>query len=64
VVRAPASNVVALAARTLEQTTFPPECMDVRLALFSVATMRDRAMQMLYLLALDPINSLTGKPLV
>ena len=36
VVRAPASNVVALAARTLERTVFPPERMDVRLALFGV----------------------------
>jgi hypothetical protein len=36
VVRAPAANVVALAPRTLEQTIFPSECMDVGLALFGV----------------------------
>ena len=36
VVGAPASNVVALAPGTLEWTLFPPERMDVRLALFSV----------------------------
>jgi hypothetical protein len=35
-VRAPASNVVALASRTLERTVFPPERMDVGLALSSV----------------------------
>ena len=36
VVRAPAANVVALAARTLQRPVFPPERMDVSLALFSV----------------------------
>jgi hypothetical protein len=35
-VRAPASNVVTLAARTLQRTVFPPERMDVGLALFGV----------------------------
>ena len=35
-VRAPASNVVALAARTLQRPVFPPERMDVRLALFGI----------------------------
>src|SRR5712691_7190870 len=35
-VRAPAANVVALAARTLQWTVFPPERMDVGLALFGV----------------------------
>ena len=35
-VRAPAANVVTLAPRTLEWTIFPPERMDVGLALFSV----------------------------
>src|SRR5438105_7558748 len=35
-VRAPAANVMALAPRTLEWTIFPPERMDVGLALFSV----------------------------
>src|SRR5262245_19523940 len=35
-VRAPASNVVALAPRTLQWTIFPPEYMDVCLALFGV----------------------------
>ena len=35
-VRAPASNVVTLAARTLQRTILPPQCMDIRLALFSV----------------------------
>jgi hypothetical protein len=33
---APVSNMVALAARTLEETIFPPEHTDVRLALFGV----------------------------
>jgi hypothetical protein len=33
---APLSNVVALASRALQRTIVPPECMDVRLALFSV----------------------------
>ena len=33
---APLANVVALAARTLQRTIFPPERMDVGLALFSV----------------------------
>jgi len=33
-VRAPAANVVALAARTLQRPVFPPERMDVGLALF------------------------------
>jgi hypothetical protein len=36
VVRAPLANVVTLAARTLQQTIFPPERMDVGLALFGV----------------------------
>ena len=36
VVGVPTSNVVALAARTLERTVFPPERMDVCLALFGV----------------------------
>ena len=36
VVGAPAANVVALAARTLQRTIFPPERTDVRLALFGV----------------------------
>jgi hypothetical protein len=35
-VRAPVANVVALAARTLQRTVFPPERMDVGLALFGV----------------------------
>jgi hypothetical protein len=35
-VRAPASNVVALAARTLQRTVFPPERMDIGLALGGV----------------------------
>jgi hypothetical protein len=35
-VRAPAANVVALAARTLQRTVFPPERMDVGLALVGV----------------------------
>ena len=35
-VRAPASNVVALASRTLQRTVFPPERVDVDLALFGV----------------------------
>jgi hypothetical protein len=35
-VHAPLANVVALAARTLQRTIFPPERMDVGLALFSV----------------------------
>jgi hypothetical protein len=35
-VGAPLSNVVALAARTLQRTIFPPERPDVRLALFGV----------------------------
>ena len=35
-VRAPAANVVALAARTLQRPVFPPERMDVGLALFGV----------------------------
>jgi hypothetical protein len=35
-VRAPLANVVALTARTLERTIFPPERPDVCLALFSV----------------------------
>jgi len=35
-VRAPAANVMALAPRTLEWTIFPPERMNVGLALFSV----------------------------
>jgi hypothetical protein len=34
--RAPAANVVALAARTLQRTVFPPERMDVGLALVGV----------------------------
>ena len=33
---APLANVVALAARTLQRTIFPPEHPDVRLALFGV----------------------------
>jgi hypothetical protein len=33
---APLANVVALAARTLQRTIFPPERTDVRLALFGV----------------------------
>jgi hypothetical protein len=36
VVCAPLANVVALAARTLQWTIFPPERTDVRLALFGV----------------------------
>ena len=36
-VRAPAAYVVALTARTLQGAVFPPECMDVGLALVSVA---------------------------
>ena len=36
VVRAPVSNVVALAARTLQRTVFPPQRVDVGLALFSI----------------------------
>src|SRR5262245_58335019 len=35
-VRAPAAYVVALAARTLQRPVFPPQRMDIRLALFSV----------------------------
>ena len=35
-VRTPAANVIALAARTLQRTVFPPERMDVGLALFGV----------------------------
>jgi hypothetical protein len=35
-VRAPAANVVALAARTLQRTLFPPQRMDVGLALFGI----------------------------
>ena len=35
-VGAPASNMVALAARTLQRTIFPPERMNIGLALFSV----------------------------
>jgi hypothetical protein len=35
-VGAPLSNVVALAARTLQRPIFPPERTDVRLALFGV----------------------------
>ena len=35
-VRAPAANVVALAARTLQRTVFPPERMDGGLALVGV----------------------------
>src|SRR5262245_55448404 len=35
-VRAPTAHVVALAPRTLEWTIFPPERMDVGLALFSI----------------------------
>jgi hypothetical protein len=35
-VRAPAANVVALAARTLQRTVFPPQQMDIGLALFGV----------------------------
>jgi hypothetical protein len=34
--RAPESNGVALAPRTLRRTIFPPQYMDVRLALFGV----------------------------
>jgi hypothetical protein len=34
VVRPPRINVLALAPGTLEETIFPPECVDVRLALF------------------------------
>jgi hypothetical protein len=41
VVRAPAANVVALAPRTWEQMSFPPECMDVGLALFGVEALVD-----------------------
>src|SRR5205823_13823306 len=33
---APASNMMALAPRALQRTVFPPECMDVGLALFGV----------------------------
>src|SRR5918997_1481914 len=36
VVRAPASNVVALASRTVARTIFPSERMDVGVALFGV----------------------------
>lgn len=36
VVRAPLANVVALAARTLQRTIFPPQRMDESLALFDV----------------------------
>src|ERR671930_174466 len=36
VVGAPASNMMALAPRALEWTVFPPERMDIGLALFSV----------------------------
>ena len=35
-VGAPLSNVVALAARTLQRTVFPPQRVDVGLALFSI----------------------------
>ena len=35
-VRAPASNVMALAPRALQRTIFPPECMNVGLALFGI----------------------------
>ena len=35
-VRAPLAKMVALAARTLQRTIFPPERMDVGLALFGV----------------------------
>ena len=35
-VRAPATNVVALAAWTLQRTVLPPERMDGGLALFSI----------------------------
>ena len=33
---APLANVVALAARTLQRTVFPPQPMDIGLALFGV----------------------------
>jgi hypothetical protein len=36
VVRTPPSNGVALASRTLQRTIFPPQRMDVRLALVGV----------------------------
>jgi hypothetical protein len=36
VIRAPAANVRALAAQTLQRTVFPPQRVDVGLALFSV----------------------------
>src|SRR5215475_10126971 len=35
-VRAPAANVITLAARTLQRTVFPPERMDVGVALVGV----------------------------
>jgi hypothetical protein len=35
-VRAPAANVAALAPRTLQRPILPPQCMDVRLALFGI----------------------------
>jgi hypothetical protein len=35
-VRAPVSNVVALASRALQRTIFPPQCIDVRLARFGI----------------------------
>ena len=35
-IRAPLANVVALAPRTLQRTIFPPERMDVGLALFGI----------------------------
>jgi hypothetical protein len=38
-VRAPLANVVALAARTLQRTVFPPERLDVGVALVSVEEM-------------------------
>jgi hypothetical protein len=38
---APLANMVALAARTLQQTIFPPERTDVGLALFSVEELVD-----------------------
>jgi hypothetical protein len=38
---APLSNMVALAARTLERTILPPEHTDVGLALFSVEEVVD-----------------------
>jgi hypothetical protein len=36
VVHAPLANVVALAARTLQRTVFPPQHMDIGLALFGI----------------------------